>query len=182
MIRLSIRFSWTFVFWRASGLSAQFFIFFHFLFNYYFLAVYQESCFWICQHSDFWKAKLNLWLTPVKSSLDSAHVPFLAISFTALMFVFSVKLLQELCWVHAWLCKCRRTDGWTPPVQSWLQASTAAGVWQDILQTCANTAWQQAGTREMQHIPLWHRSARRIRVWAAMGGCSDLMPLPLLLL
>lgn len=51
-------------------------------------------------------------------------------------------------------------------------------------QTYANTAWQQAGTRERQHSPLWLRRAEEFGLGQSVtvGGCSDLMPLPLLLL
>lgn len=48
----------------------------------------------------------------------------------------------------------------------------------------ANTAWQQAGTRGRQHIPTLAQKAEEFGLGqsVAVGGRSDLMPLPLLLL
>lgn len=162
ILRLCIRFSWIFVFWRASGFSVQFIIFFSFLFNYYFLAVYQEYCFWFCQHSDFWKAKLNLWLIHVKTSLESPQVPFLAISFTDLTSCILCRLLHELCRVHARLCKCCRTDGWTAPVQSWLQASTATGVSQSIFRAVLTQPGSRQGPGEGSTSHSWHRRLKNL--------------------
>lgn len=180
MLRLSIRFSRIFIFWRVSGLSAQIFIFFSFLFNYYFLAIYQKSCFWFCQHSDFWKAKLNLWLIHMKASLDSPHVPFLAISFTDVCIL--CRLLCELCWVHAWLYKCHRTDGWTLPVQSWLQASTATGISQNIFRPVLTQPGSRQGPGKGNTSHSGTGVPEEFGQSVAVGGCSDLMPLPLLLL
>lgn len=48
----------------------------------------------------------------------------------------------------------------------------------------ANIAWQQAGTRGRQHIPTLAQKAEEFGLGqsVAVGGRSDLMPLPLLLL
>ena len=56
-------------------------------------------------------------------------------------------LTFQLCWVSTYLDKCHWTDGWNPPVQSWLQTSTATGAAQSIFRLPVTLAgWGQPGS------------------------------------
>lgn len=79
--------------------------------------------------------------------------------------------------------QCHRTDGWTPPVDCWLQASTATGVAQSIFRPPLTQAGRaQPGSRKKQCNLLQHGTAEEFEQVVAVGDHSELVPLLLLLL
>lgn len=79
-------------------------------------------------------------------------------------------------------------DWWMNSPSSELAAGQASYLCStEYLQTSSNTgrlcpAWQPAKTREKPRVPFWHGRAKEFEQSVAVGGYSDLMLLPLLLL